>query len=197
MSVFPLVGVLGKKRHGKNSAADVLAAEAGFELAAYADPLKEAALALNPIVGANIPLPDDHSPTRIRRLVDVVDALGWERAKEYVPEVRRTLARLGTDAVRRLDYDFWVRITAARMDERIAPLAITDVRFPNEAKAITDRGGILVRVVRPDAPVDPDPHLSETALDGYPVDVELVNDGTLSDLAELVRSSVLTRLFPS
>lgn len=42
---------------------------------------------------------------------------------------------------------------------------ITDVRFPNEAKAIKDRGGILIKVNRPQAEIrDTNP---EKALDNY------------------------------
>ena len=49
---------------------------------------------------------------------------------------------------------------------------ITDVRFPNEAKAIKDRGGILIRIERDyiltGGPEDPKiQHESETALDNH------------------------------
>lgn len=43
---------------------------------------------------------------------------------------------------------------------------ITDVRFPNEVKAIKDRGGIVIRIERPEIGWTGD-HESETALDGY------------------------------
>ena len=43
---------------------------------------------------------------------------------------------------------------------------ITDVRFNNEAEAIKERGGLLIRVNRPDANSS-DTHISETELDEY------------------------------
>ena len=58
---------------------------------------------------------------------------------------------------------------------------MADVRFPNEAEAITSAGGILVRVVRPGHETA-DAHPSETAMDGYPVHVQVVNDGSLEQL---------------
>lgn len=72
---------------------------------------------------------------------------------------------------------------------------ITDVRFPNEAKAIKDKGGILIRVNR-EIPKEEDvnqsllgamsnykEHPSETALDDYQDwDYIIQNDGTIEDL---------------
>ncbi len=54
---------------------------------------------------------------------------------------------------------------------------ITDVRFPNEAKAIKDRGGILIKVVRPETDILAGDHESETALDNYK-DWDLVLDNS-------------------
>lgn len=62
---------------------------------------------------------------------------------------------------------------------------ITDVRFPNEAAAIKERGGIIVRVSR--GVVSENEHPSETALDDYQFDTVIVNNGTLTDLEEMVR----------
>jgi hypothetical protein len=101
-----LVGLLGLKRSGKDTFAARLVEAHGFTRIAFADPLKEAALALDPIVvSANSWDPE-------RRLSDVVEAEGWEAAKE-VPEVRRTLQNLGV-AIRGLDEDFWLRVAIRR-----------------------------------------------------------------------------------
>lgn len=74
---------------------------------------------------------------------------------------------------------------------------ITDVRFPNEADAIKERGGIIIRVNRkhgyntPDGkwkemPIDY--HESETALDNYDFDYVIENDTTIAELKEKVKS---------
>lgn len=73
---------------------------------------------------------------------------------------------------------------------------ITDVRFPNEAQAIKDRGGVILRVNR--SVVLPDDllsleeynkslHPSETALNDWSFDYVIYNDSTLDKLIELVR----------
>lgn len=69
---------------------------------------------------------------------------------------------------------------------------ITDVRFPNEADAIKERGGVLIRVARPECTVAAHQqqiklHPSETALDNYNFDYTIYNDGTLEDLSASVQ----------
>jgi hypothetical protein len=185
MSDLPLLGLIGKKRSGKDTFAAPLLAEFGFHRVAFADPLREAALRLDPWVGP-ASTPGDLR-LAYRRLSGVVAELGWERAKDHVPGVRETLQRLGTDVVRELDPDLWVRAALAQIDERPWGVVVTDVRFPNEADAIRDRGGILVRITRP-GPVDPDEHKTERALDDYAEDLHVVNDDTIEVLEARARS---------
>ena len=64
---------------------------------------------------------------------------------------------------------------------------ITDVRFPNEAQAIKDRGGIVIRVNRLDVDkfttnFPQTLHPSETALDDYKFDHVIDNNGSLEEL---------------
>lgn len=64
---------------------------------------------------------------------------------------------------------------------------ITDTRFPNEAQAIKDRGGIVIRVIRPEVCKDDESsmvpkHPSETALDDWSFDYIIDNCGSLDDL---------------
>lgn len=168
----PLVGLVGRKRAGKDTFAAVLVEQNGYTRASFADPLREAAYRLDPIVEVESPREAvDADLPQFIRLSAVVDALGWERAKDEVQEVRTVLQRLGTDAIRALDPDFWVRTAVDKLDPEV-PTVFTDVRFPNEADAIRARGGIIVRIER-DLPDDGDRHPSETALDDYDVDATI------------------------
>jgi hypothetical protein len=182
---LPLVGLIGKKRSGKDTFAAPLVAEFGFHRVAFADPLREAALRLDPLVGP-CSLPGDPAP-RHRYLSEVIRAIGWEAAKDTVPGARRTLERLGTDAIREIDPDFWIRQALGAIDGRHAPVVVTDVRFPNEADAIRERGGYLVRITRPGFE-DAQQHKTETALDDYPDDLHVVNDDTIEHLEIVARS---------
>jgi hypothetical protein len=74
---------------------------------------------------------------------------------------------------------------------------ITDVRFPNEVKAIHDKDGIVIRVNRPIAVIQELPiHESETALDDYRnFDAYISNHGTIEDLVEKVRAILISKKF--
>lgn len=63
---------------------------------------------------------------------------------------------------------------------------ITDVRFPNEADAILERGGKLIRLTRTtEVPEEIANHPSETALDNYnKFDYIIDNRGSIEDLYE-------------
>jgi hypothetical protein len=106
--------------------------------------------------------------------------------------VREFLQKLGTNALRDgLHSNIWVNALFA--DYQCVPAdrapngwdcdnwVITDVRFPNEAKAIKDRGGIIIRIDRPGINAVND-HPSETALDNWNFDYKIAN---VSDIISL------------
>jgi uncharacterized protein YegP (UPF0339 family) len=106
--------------------------------------------------------------------------------------VRQLLQELGTEVMRKgLHENVWVNALMA--DYRFPKLSqynpshwiVTDVRFPNEAQAIQDQSGLLLRIERPGIPLSD--HASETALDEYPFMHVIVNDGDLNDLINKVR----------
>lgn len=181
----PLIGLIGKKRTGKDTFAGTLIERHAYARIALADPLREAAYALDPIVGT-FPLTVDGT-LRVDqwRYSEVVDALGYEKAKDYVPEVRRVLQRLGTESIRAIDDEFWIKAAFSKIDalrEAGTPVIVTDVRYPNEADAIKAAGGYLIRIVRK-LPSDGDSHASENALDEYATDLVIHNNGSREDLA--------------
>ncbi len=126
--------------------------------------------------------------------------------------VREMLQIIGTEAMRNtLHPDTWVnalmcdyvksndkliRTTEDLLEEweegEYPNWIITDLRFPNEYKAIKSREGITIRVVRPsDKEISLDLHPSETALDDAKFDYEIVNDGTIEDLRDKVEGIIL------
>lgn len=98
-------------------------------------------------------------------------------------KVREFLQYLGTNALRDcLHPNTWLNALFADYNSTADDWIITDVRFPNEAKAIKDRGGIMIRVDRPGVkPINN--HPSETALDDYDFDYKIAN---VSDLVALM-----------
>ncbi|MFC8921730.1 hypothetical protein [Cellulosimicrobium sp. NPDC057127] len=186
-----IVGISGKKRHGKDTAAEALVRDLGFTRVAFGDALKEALYILDPILWSWRWLVRTllGKPMRLRELVDTV---GWEAAKE-IPEVRRLLQRMGTEVGRKiLGEDTWVRIAMETAAAVGRPVVITDVRHLNEAEAIRGAAGVLLRVERPSL-ASSDAHSSETELDGYDgFDAVLVNDGTVAGLHSAALAAVRT-----
>lgn len=170
--IMMLVGLSGYAQSGKDTAANALR-ELGYERIAFADVLRSAVYALNPL------LPDG------RRVQDIVDEMGWDRAKVNFTEVRTLLQRMGTEVGRNLLGDnIWVD-TALRNLSDDGKYVVTDCRFPNEAEAICSRGGVVFRVIRPGVERAND-HPSETSLDDYDFDGILLNDGTLEEFSQSV-----------
>lgn len=110
--------------------------------------------------------------------------------------VRELFQKIGTDAIRNgVHPDAWVNALmadykpiklyskheAGSISTSFPDWLITDVRFPNEVKAIKSRKGILIKVERNESPKSD--HLSETALDSYKDwDYIINNNGTIDDL---------------
>ncbi|MEU1074305.1 MULTISPECIES: hypothetical protein [unclassified Streptomyces] len=168
------IGLIGRARSGKDTVGQWLTNHRGYRRVAFADPLKEMALRLNPIIEGS---------GDSWRLKETVTETGWESAKDAYPEVRRLLQELGA-AVRTMDEDFWLRqalATVADVDERTGlPCVITDVRYPNEAESLKRAGFTLVYIDRPGIPhLD---HESEGAIAPDVADHILINNGTVADL---------------
>lgn len=185
-----LVGLMGRKRSGKDSFASALIEDHGFHRVAFADALKDALLAFDPL------LP---TMTGAEKLSSVVSSHGWDVAKGY-PSVRRALQDFGVVMREHVDRELWIRAAHRRIVAApSAHVVVTDVRFPNEVAFIRSQGGTLVYVERPGLPDDGDTHASETSTSSADADVVVWNTGTLEDLridaGLLVTRRLLQRAF--
>jgi hypothetical protein len=166
-----IVGLAGYAGSGKDAAAQALV-ERGFRQVAFADPIRKISEVVNPVIGKR--------RGRLVRYDDAIARHGYTEAKRRYPLLREFLQRLGTEGGRDVfGEDVWVELTLGDVDPG-EDVVVTDVRFPNEVRAITCHGGVVLRIVRPG--VGPaNGHASETAIDDF-VLLMLVNDGTLDDL---------------
>lgn len=168
------IALVGRARSGKDTVGARLVERYGYTRLAFADPLKEMALEINPWIPTGYGV-----VVRLHRLIADV---GWEYAKENYPEVRRVLQHTG-QTIRDRDPEYWVRHLVDRAYNTDGPIVVTDVRYENEAYALSTMNFRLVRIIRPSLG-DPDPnaHESERALEAYPIGVTIVNHSTLEDL---------------
>lgn len=174
------IALTGKSGVGKDTVASHLVHRHGYHRVAFADPIRAALLELDPIVSVDYVM-DGKFETSYKRLSFLVDMNGWDHCKRHIPEVRRLLQVFGTESIRQLDADFWLNMAIAEADSIDGPVVFTDCRFPNEAQAIRDRGGLLVRIHRDVDPVQG--HSSETALDKVTADFTIFSDAQPAEKA--------------
>ena len=177
-----LIGLAGYARSGKDTVADWLVTTQGFQKHAFAEVMRNALYTLNPNI--------DFEGHRVY-LRAIVDAHGWEALKEASLEYRPLMQRLGTEVGRMM---FGENVWVDRVMNQLNGVdVIADVRFPNEADAIKAAGGEVWCIIRPEIEQDRS-HSSETALEGYDFDAELINDSSLADLFNLVDHLVRERV---
>lgn len=178
-----LIAVTGYKNSGKNAVCNVLAKNNEYKITGFADALKKQFLAIDPWVSMN-----NGEEERIERLSIIVAAIGWDRAKEKFPEIRRLLQKGGTEGGRDIfGQDIWIETWSKTADvllEQGYDVCVSDMRFLNEAVAVRELGGQVWRVHRPGTAAGE--HLSERELDEIVPDLVIRNTGNLKDLTSRV-----------
>lgn len=169
-----IIGITGYARHGKNTIGDILVNNHNFIQLAFADKVKECAVAINPLVFHNI------------RLAEFVKDFGWEFAKTN-DEVRRLLQHIGTEMGRNIfGESIWIDLVM-RQIEPDKNYVITDVRFQNEVDAIHLAGGEVWRIIRPFYENNVGTrHISESGIGSLNTDKVIINNGTIEDLENKV-----------
>ncbi|MFE2409834.1 hypothetical protein ACFXDE_15975 [Kitasatospora sp. NPDC059408] len=176
----PNIALIGKARAGKDTIAETLVHRFQYTRLAFADPLKDMLLRVDPLVM-------DRFGLGAVRLSEVVDTKGWEAAKDQHPEARRLLQHFG-QTLRDHEPEFWLQMLMDKVrtaDRWGLPVVVADVRYPNEADALRRAGFRLVRVIRgglagvsPAAPT----HESETVQEEIFADRTVFNLSTLDAL---------------
>jgi hypothetical protein len=174
-----VIAFCGPKRHGKNTAANALL-PLGFIDEPFAKPVKEiCAIAMAEDV-----------------LLYMSDSTKEEPSETYPEDTRRTIMQqVGTELFRGRWPDIWVRNWTRRIERcGLGRFVCTDLRFPNEAEAVkAQKNSLIIRVINPNKPEPTDVHESEIHYKTLPVDVDIVNDGTIADLHVKVMAEVLDR----
>jgi hypothetical protein len=170
------IAVSGWARSGKDSIAEYLVKKHGYTRVSFADPMREALLALDPQIR--------YFETSLS-LATAVRLIGWEELKENSEDVRQLLQKMGTEVGRNIfGKNFWVDL-AIKEAKKHKKVVFSDCRYLNEADAIRKRGGQVWRITRPG--VRPaNAHTSEKDLDDYNFDARIVNDSTLARLYKKV-----------
>lgn len=171
-----IVGLIGRAGSGKTTAAKVITGELNFEKHAFADPLK-------------------------KMLINAGMCTYDECYVEKTEQSRWLMQKVGTEIFRnQVDDNWWILQAKGMVSEaltRIPNVVLDDVRFPNEADAIKDMGGILIKIEREGHLQDKTDHThaSETQIDKIEYDHIITAksgdvDGLISSVRELMKTLI-------
>ena len=206
-----IIGFVGLIGAGKDTAADYLVNFHGFRRDSFANTLKDAVAA---VFGWDRTLLEGRTK-EAREWREQQDDW-WTNRLGRVITPRWVLQYWGTEVCRTgFHDDIWIASLENKMRKTGDNIVISDVRFPNEIKAIHNAGGIVVRVKRGE---DPDwykdacdvnagdkclnysraktrmaslnIHASETAWCGTKFDAVVSNDSTIDDLYNQIQELV-------
>ncbi len=161
-----LIGLTGRAGSGKDTAAAYLAQAHRFMPLAFATPIRQMLQ-----VGLGL-TEQDFAPSHKNEVIARL-----QRAP------RQLMQTLGTEWGRtHVHSSIWVDLAVGELDRmENLDIALTDVRFEDEARMIRDRGGFIVRLVR-NAAAPVHSHVSEASLHLREGDKEIHNNGTLFQL---------------
>lgn len=174
LELMKLIGLVGRKSVGKDTAAMVLVQQ-GYRVAKFAGALKAMIEGYLKYIGVE----DDAIKAIIEdyRVKETPSHYFSGRTPRYVMQT------LGTEWGRDLiDANLWVQSCIWNCQRFQQPAVITDCRFPNEVEAIHKAGGKIVRINR--AVSRDDNHASENFIDSLAADFEIDNNGTIPELQE-------------
>jgi len=170
-----IIGLTGYAQSGKDTVANILVENYGYQRVAFADPIRDLLYATNPMLKEGY---------RVQGLVDVY---GWDRVKVDYPEARRLLQDLGVGARKVFGEQFWVQQALKKVHFE-GNYVITDVRYPNEASAIRKYDNAQIWRIKRSGINPVNTHVSETAMDGEKVEQIFMNNGTVDDLKVLIQT---------
>jgi len=200
-----IIGFVGLIGSGKDTAADFLVNSHGFRRDSFANTLKDA---VANVFGWDRTLLEGRTK-QAREWREQLDIWWSERLNMPLLTPRWVLQHWGTEVCRQgFHDDIWIASLENKLRTTKDNIVISDVRFPNEIKAIHNAGGIVVRIKRGDDPewfeaaasVNRGPegntswalsrtkmeklkiHDSETAWVGYKTDYIVSNDGSIDEL---------------
>lgn len=173
-----IIGLLAKKRHGKDTVADYLVEKYDFTKDAFANPIKEACGLLFGFSHEQLygDLKEEIDPNWGITPRTVMQFVGTEVFRH---DINKIIPNIGSN--------FWVNSFRARFNNSVKnnknfKVVIADMRFPNEVDEIHKMGGLVIKIERSGISSS-DEHESETSIDKIEnYDILLENNGTLQDL---------------
>ena len=175
-----IIGLIGKKRSGKDTLADYLVTKHGFEKYSFGDPVKMIAkLMFN--------LSDDQLNTNLKEEIDsrwnltpreIFQTIGTEFGRDFL---HKTLPHINVKMGQ-----FWIRKCEVWYHEKLKKnpninVVIADVRFQNEFDSIKKLNGSFIKILRDNNLIDQ--HISENDINNLSKEINFIieNNTTIND----------------
>lgn len=183
-----ILAFTGKKRHGKSTACEYIqekypnAVRVNFKDAMVREIMEK-------------------FPNMLRELCALMEKIDYDGMNPWTPErlfrdkppvFRTFMQHYGTEVCRHYHDEYWVpKWMKEALKHEI--VVVDDVRFANEAQAVKDLKGTVIRVVRDGYADDGDGHASEKEMDGIEADYTIVagNPEELYTKLDMVLSEVM------
>ena len=172
-----IVGITGRKRHGKDTCAMYLVEKYGFIQISFAQPLKEMCKVL-------FNFTDEQLYGDQKEVIDQEWQITPRAAFQYIgTELFRSQMK---HLIPNIDDNFWVKCLESKINSLIKnnpdiKIVISDVRFPNEIAMIKQQKGTIIRVNRTILDTI-DNHESEKLISELSVNYDIQNNNSLDDL---------------
>lgn len=174
-----LIAICGHKFSGKSTIARLLHNATGWEVVSFADKLKDITCILSGCTREQL---EDYDFKETQLVPYYLRPYCGNVEK---PTFRAFLQHFGSEVMRGVNDNIWIDCTLSNCGK---DCIVSDCRFPNEAKAVKARGGIVIKVVREGC--GGDSHCSEVGVDEIVPDYTIFNDTTLENLVLNVDSLV-------
>jgi dephospho-CoA kinase len=185
-----LIAFLGRKRSGKDTVADFLIKNKGFQKYVFADPLKKGLKAFFNLTDEQLydeKLKEEIDPrwgVSPRKLLQIIGTDIFQHSlNKFIPDLKGETR------------NHWVNLFKEWYMKEIeknpnVKIVIADARFIHEVKAIKELGGVVIKINRTVSNnINNDIHISEMEIDSIPdnmIDQTIMNDDTLETLYQRV-----------
>ena len=185
-----VLGILGKKRSGKDTAGDYLVKKYNFIKYSFAAPIKEGTKAFfgftdEQVYGDLKDVVDEHWGVTPRKILQII---GTDVFQYFIPQKIKELEKTGRY--------FWVhRFLPFYRENKDKNIVICDVRFQHEVDAIHKLDGKIIKISRKLSNKIKDNHSSEKEIDlikNYDYIIE--NDRSILVLNNLISNKMETIL---
>ena len=181
-----LIGICGEIGSGKTLVSDYLVKNHHYDDYAFAKPLKDIAMAMGftntEVYGTQSQKLSKNKYWGISAR-EFLQKFGTEIGRDLLPSIipNMDMGESGSPWIKLFEI-YWKSLIEKKGVS--ASLIVSDVRFVDEAKAIKQNSGIIIRLVRQrkDTTGFEHKHSSETSMNGIEPDYIVTNDGTKDEL---------------